>query len=190
MKLRKGLLIRAMALVIAVSFVTYTWAAYEGAREIQTDINADGTVDIIDVVTVALAFGSEVADENWNPVADVNDDDIVDIFDLAIVSSNFGKAVSDVIEFKAVVNGVREVDVVVHVDISDGLTEEEAELIAEATFVQVMGQNVMHLLETLAFDDNQIEAHYDWGYDESDIGHVFDMAADLTTLQMTVSHCF
>ena len=97
---------------------------------------------------------------------------------------------SDVTKFKAVVNGAREVDVVVHVDISSGLTEEEAELIAEAAFVQVMEQNVMHLLETLAFDDDQIEAHYSWGYDESDMGHVFDMAADLTTLQMTVSHCF
>ena len=100
------------------------------------------------------------------------------------------EAPSDAISFKAVVNGMRSVDVFVYVDISDGLTEKEAELIAEATFIQVMGEEVTHRLDTLTFDDTQIEAHYTWGHDENDMGHVFDMTADLTTLQITVSHCF
>jgi len=97
---------------------------------------------------------------------------------------------TDVLEFKAVVNGMRSVDVLVYVDISDGLTEKEAELIAGTTFIQVMGEEVTHRLDTLTFDDTQIEAHYAWGHDENDMGHVFDMIADLTTLQITVSHCF
>jgi len=92
--------------------------------------------------------------------------------------------------FTAIVNGMRSVDVFVYVDISDGLTEKEAKLIAEATFIQVMGEEVTHRLDTLTFDDTQIEAHYTWGHDENDMGHVFDMTADLTTLQITVSHCF
>ena len=100
------------------------------------------------------------------------------------------EAPSDVTKFKAVVNGMRDVDVLVHVDISDGLTTEEAELIAEATFIQVMGENVTHQLDTLTFNDTQIKAHYTWGYGENDIGHVFYMNTDLTTLQITVSHCF
>ena len=100
------------------------------------------------------------------------------------------EAPSDAISFKAVVNGMRSVDVFVYVDISDGLTEKEAKLIAEATFIQVMGEEVTHRLDTLTFDDTQIEAHYTWGHDENDMGHVFDMTADLTTLQITVSHCF
>ena len=100
------------------------------------------------------------------------------------------EASSDVTMFKAVVNGMRSVDVIVHVDISDGLTKKEAELIAEATFIQVMGEKVTHRLDTLTFDDDQIKAHYTWVHDENDMGHVFYVTADLTTLQITVSHCF
>jgi len=97
---------------------------------------------------------------------------------------------SDVTKFRAVVNGMRSVDVFVCVDISDGLTEKEAELIVGTTFIMVMGDYVTDRLDALIFDDTQITAHYTWGYDENDMGHVFDMTADLTTLQITVSHCF
>ena len=100
------------------------------------------------------------------------------------------EAPSDVTKFEAVVNGMSSVDVLVCVNISDGLTKEEAELIVGTTFILVMGDYVTHRLDTLTFDDTQIEAHYSWGHDETDIGHVFDMTADLTTLQITVSHCF
>ena len=96
---------------------------------------------------------------------------------------------SGMITFTAVVNEMRTVDVLVHVDISDGLTEEEASQIAEATFIQVMGQTVMRELDTLTLSDTHITAHYFWGYDETDVGHVFHMDATLTTLQITVSHC-
>ena len=96
---------------------------------------------------------------------------------------------SDVTKFKAVVNGMGSLDVFVCVDISDDLTEKEAELIVGTTFILVMGDYVTHRLDTLTFNDIQIEAHYTWGVDENDMGHVFDMTADLTTLQITVSHC-
>ena len=95
-----------------------------------------------------------------------------------------------VTEFKAVVNGMRTLDVPVCVNLNDGLTEEEAELIAGTTFILVMGDRVTHRLDTLTFDDTKIEAHYTWGNDENDLGHVFDVSADLTTLQITVAHCF
>jgi hypothetical protein len=97
---------------------------------------------------------------------------------------------ADVTEFKAVVNGMRSLDVFVYVNISDGVTEEEAELIVGTTFILVMGDYVTHRLDTLTFDSTEIEAHYTWGYDETDIGHVFDMTADLATLEIAVSHCF
>lgn len=51
--------------------------------------------------------------------------------------------------------------------------------IAETTFVQVMGEKVIHRLDTLTLDENSMEAHYTWGYDESDMGHVFDMIVDI-----------
>jgi len=70
------------------------------------------------------------------------------------------------------------------------LTREEAEQIAEATFTAVMGEEVTYQLDTLTFNDTQIKAHYTWGFDENDMGHIFDMTADLTTLLITVNHCF
>ncbi len=100
------------------------------------------------------------------------------------------EAPSDVTKFTAVVNGMKVVDVYVCVDVGDGLTEEEAELIVGTTFIKVMGEYVTHRLDSLTFNDTQIEAHYTWGYDENDMGHIFDINADLTTLQITVNHCF
>ncbi|MGD8566109.1 MAG: hypothetical protein PVF96_07150, partial [Candidatus Bathyarchaeota archaeon] len=58
------------------------------------------------------------------------------------VSGRDGKnqeTASDVTRFDAVVNGMRNLDIFVCVDISDGLTEKEAELIVGTTFIQVMG---------------------------------------------------
>jgi len=97
---------------------------------------------------------------------------------------------SDVTKFETMVNGKSSVNVSVCVNISDGLTEKEAELIVGTTFIQVMGDYVTHRLDTLTFDDSQIEAHYSWGHNKNDMGHIFDLTADLTTLQITVSHCF
>jgi len=95
-----------------------------------------------------------------------------------------------VTKFEVVVNGMRSVDVFVCVNISDGLTEKEAELITGTTFIQVKGEYVWRRLDTLTFDDTQIKAHYTWGYNENDLGHIYDMTAILTTLQITVDHCF
>lgn len=96
----------------------------------------------------------------------------------------------DVTKFNALINGMSSINVSVCVNVSDGLTEKEAELIVGTAFILVMGDYVTHRLDTLTFDDSQIEAHYAWGHDEHDMGHVFDVTADLTTLQMIVSHCF
>ena len=55
------------------------------------DVNLDGVVDIFDVVTVSIAFGSKPGDPNWNQAADLNNDDVVDIYDVVTVATNFGK---------------------------------------------------------------------------------------------------
>ncbi len=54
------------------------------------DLNHDYKVDIFDVVIVALAFGAQPEDPNWNSIADINHDEIVDIFDVVEVSIVFG----------------------------------------------------------------------------------------------------
>jgi len=97
MKLRKKLLVVAMMIVIATSFVAYAWTSRdEGTR----------------------------AEKNQGTSPDVT-------------------------EFKAVVNGMRIVDVFVCVNISDGLTEKEAELIVGTTFILVMGDHLTHQLDSL-----------------------------------------
>jgi len=92
--------------------------------------------------------------------------------------------------FKVILNGNEAPDLTAKVDLSNGLTEEEAKKIAEAAFIQTMGEEVLRRLDTITYDDEQITAHYTWGIDENDMGHVFDLNADLSALQITITHCF
>jgi len=55
------------------------------------DINRDGEVDMKDVATAAMAFGSYAGHPRWNPVADENRDGKIDLRDIALVAKNFGK---------------------------------------------------------------------------------------------------
>jgi hypothetical protein len=56
------------------------------------DVNNDGIVDTVDIVTVALVFGSYPGHPKWNATLDswLRPDEIIDIFDLTIVGTNFG----------------------------------------------------------------------------------------------------
>ena len=91
--------------------------------------------------------------------------------------------------FEVIVNGNEATDLTAQVDLSNGLTEEEAKKVAEAAFIQTMGEEVLRRLDTITYDDEQITAHYTWGIDETDMGHVFDLNADLSALQITITHC-
>jgi hypothetical protein len=65
---------------------------------LKTDLNRDGTVNILDIFLVANAFGSTPADPNWKAVADLNGDGTVNILDIFAVAWDFGKKVSKPIE--------------------------------------------------------------------------------------------
>ncbi len=62
-----------------------------------SDINHDLKVDIRDIATAALAYGSRHDDSNWNPHADIagpiplKPDGQVDIRDLALIAKHFGE---------------------------------------------------------------------------------------------------
>jgi len=55
------------------------------------DLNYDRIVNILDVIVLAVSFGSEPDDPNWNPDADLNNDGIINIFDAILIAGNFGK---------------------------------------------------------------------------------------------------
>jgi hypothetical protein len=59
---------------------------------IQGDLNNDGTVDVLDLRTVAAYFGLKQGDSGWPQAStyDVVDDNAIDIFDLRTVAANFG----------------------------------------------------------------------------------------------------
>jgi len=54
------------------------------------DVNSDGTVNIIDIATVATAFACEPGDDRWNPLTDLDMNEMINIIDIADVARNFG----------------------------------------------------------------------------------------------------
>jgi hypothetical protein len=52
------------------------------------DVNGDGTVNILDAITLANAFLAAPDSSNWNANADVNSDGVVNILDAIILATN------------------------------------------------------------------------------------------------------
>ena len=90
--------------------------------------------------------------------------------------------------FEVILNGNEAPDLTLQVDLINGLTEDEAKNIAEAAFVRTL-EGKLHRLDGITYDNQQIVAHYTWGYDENDMGHIFDITAEITKLQITIVHC-
>lgn len=61
---------------------------------LQGDINGDGTVNILDAITLGNAFLTTPSSSSWNPNADINGDNVVNILDAIILSNNFLKSQS------------------------------------------------------------------------------------------------
>ena len=57
------------------------------------DTNDDGTINILDISLLAMAFGSTPEDPNWNQIVDLNNDEIINILDISTVAMEFGKTV-------------------------------------------------------------------------------------------------
>jgi hypothetical protein len=56
------------------------------------DFNYDFKVDIYDLVTTANAYGSTLADPNWNPHCDIAEPyGIINIFDLVMIATSYGE---------------------------------------------------------------------------------------------------
>lgn len=62
-------------------------------RALSTDINGDGTVNILDIAIVAKAYGSYPGHPRWNPAADLDGNGTVNILDVAKVAKDYGKTI-------------------------------------------------------------------------------------------------
>ena len=71
----------------------------------------DGVVDFEDLMILALAYGSTLADSNWNPVCDIagdggvlEPDGVIDFEDLMIFAMHYGQSVESMGAIRGVVN--------------------------------------------------------------------------------------
>ena len=60
-------------------------------RELLSDLNTDGKVNILDITLIAQAFGSSPGSPRWNPVCDLDRNGQVNIIDLTMIAKDFGK---------------------------------------------------------------------------------------------------
>jgi hypothetical protein len=76
-----------------IGIVTSSPTAVTMLSQLRSDLNGDGTVNILDIFIVAQAFGSKPEDSNWSAVADLNKDNTVNILDIFAVAWDLGKTV-------------------------------------------------------------------------------------------------
>jgi len=60
---------------------------------LQTDLNRDHTVNIVDISIIARAFGTREGNENYNVLADLDENGEVTIIDISAVARDYGKTV-------------------------------------------------------------------------------------------------
>jgi len=73
--------------------ISTCWSYDIGADEFRFagDADANGDVDVFDVIILVNAFGSAPGDPTWDERADLDDSGQVDVFDAIIVVNDFGK---------------------------------------------------------------------------------------------------
>jgi len=64
---------------------------YQKLSDILGDVDYNGIVNILDILVIAVAFGTEPGDSKWDPQADVDGNEIINILDILRAAVNFGK---------------------------------------------------------------------------------------------------
>lgn len=57
------------------------------------DVTGEGKVDILDIATIASAYGSYPGHPKWKPNADLDNNNRIDILDIAKAAKNYGKEI-------------------------------------------------------------------------------------------------
>jgi hypothetical protein len=55
------------------------------------DLNGDFKVNLLDLVTLAMAYASTPNDARWNPLADINGNGVIDLADLVLLATYYGQ---------------------------------------------------------------------------------------------------
>jgi hypothetical protein len=55
------------------------------------DVDGNGKVELVDLVQLATALGSQVGQPKWNPNADIDDNGVVNQIDLSILAQHYGR---------------------------------------------------------------------------------------------------
>jgi uncharacterized protein YfaS (alpha-2-macroglobulin family) len=63
--------------------------SFQVQDEISADINGDGTVNILDLAIVALAWGSDPGHPRWDSRCDLDGNEIINIIDIALVALEY-----------------------------------------------------------------------------------------------------
>jgi len=56
------------------------------------DVDADGTVNVLDLIAIDIAFGTQPGDDNYNMYADINRDGNINVLDMILVSAHLGES--------------------------------------------------------------------------------------------------
>lgn len=95
-KVFTGILVAVLALAMSVSLVAAGTSRRKNyGYRLEGDVNRDCEVDILDLVTVANAYGSERGDGTYRGFLDLNKDGKIDLLDMEIVKENYGKTCGD-----------------------------------------------------------------------------------------------
>jgi len=62
-------------------------------RTLQSDVNSDGVINILDLFDLGKAYGSKPCETNWNINADVNRDQIINEVDLSQIERDYGTSI-------------------------------------------------------------------------------------------------
>ena len=87
-----GITVSAVAMQDNVNnYATPTIVSGNMTTTIPGDISGNGKVDLSDLVTLALSYGSMPGQPKWKPTADLSGNGKVDLADLVILATHYGK---------------------------------------------------------------------------------------------------
>lgn len=91
--------------------------------------------------------------------------------------------------FEVEVNQAEFADLKVAVDLTQPITIEKAQKIADTIFIHVKGENTLNQINSILFNEEAIVADYTWGINQDDMSHFFELTVDLINLKVEVIHC-